>query len=191
MKRIISIVLLTAVSIVAFAQRAPQSASYKDLKGIYSPKNYVKSDADAYSTFWIGLESLGAPGTGQLIMKETGRGWAFLGASAVLGAAGSIIYQDKIFPLIEISDGEWTIPEANKDKVNSYLAILGGLAMADLGIHIWSCIDAVRIAKVKNQYFQDKRGKHAFSADIHPSVNMVQNGNGVTPTAGMTLAVKF
>ena len=105
--------------------------------------------------------------------------------------SGSIIYQDKIFPLIEISNGEWTIPEANKDKVNSYLAILGSLAMADLGIHIWSCIDAVRIAKVKNQYFQDKRGKHAFSADIHPSVNMVQNGNGVTPTAGMTLAVRF
>lgn len=191
MKRIITLLVLAAACTSVFAQKAPRSASYSELKNYYKASNYVKSNADPYSVFWIGLESLGAPGTGQLIMKETGRGWAFLGTSVALGAVQSNFAQ-KFFDLMEKdSNGKWDIPEANKEKADNYLAAIGGVVLAQLGVSIWSCIDAVKIAKVKNQYYQDTKGKHAFSATVYPSVDLAQTGTSVVPTAGMTLSVKF
>lgn len=82
-------------------------------------------------------------------------------------------------------------PDANKDKARNYLAAVGGVMVAQLGLSIWSCIDAVKIAKVKNQYYQDTKGKHAFSASVHPSIDLAQNGTSVVPAAGMTFAVRF
>ena len=70
MKRILTILVLAAVCTAASAQ----TISYKELKNVYSPKDYVKSDVDPYQVFWIGLESFAAPGLGQLTMKETKRG---------------------------------------------------------------------------------------------------------------------
>ena len=57
---------------------------------------------------------------------------------------------------------------------------------------IWSCVDAVKVAKVKNQYYQDvAAGKHAFSASVYPSVNLVQTSTSTTAAPGMTLALTF
>lgn len=190
-KTIIILLALSMACTSAFAQMIPATSSYKNLKGVYDPRDYVKSDVDAYSVAWIGIESFFAPGTGQLIMRESGRGWAFLGASVVIGSIGSGIAQDLVDLFEKNADGEFEIPEADKDKAKSKLLALGVVALAELGVNIWSCIDAVRIAKVKNQYYQDLNGKHAFSTSLYPSVDLVQNGNSVVPAAGMTLAIKF
>ena len=64
-------------------------------------------------------------------------------------------------------------PDANKDKARNYLAAVGGVMVAQLGLSIWSCIDAVKIAKVKNQYYQDTKGKHAFSAIRFSAVSII------------------
>ena len=191
MKRIITILVLAAACTSAFAQKAPQSTSYSSLKNNYKASDYVKSDVDPYSVFWIGLESFGAPGTGQLIMKETGRGWAFLGTSVVLGAVSGTLTQNVVNMIEKDANGKWNIPEAKQDKARGYLIAVGGLMLAQVGVSIWSCIDAVKIAKVKNQYYQDAAGKHAFSATVYPSIDLAQTGTTVVPTAGMTLAVKF
>lgn len=191
MKRILTIIVLATACTSVFAQRIPQSASYSELKNYYRASDYAKSDVDPYSVFWIGLESFGAPGTGQLIMKETGRGWAFLGSSVALGAAQSFFAQNVVDLIEKDADGKWNIPDANKDKARSYLAAVGGVMVAQLGLSIWSCIDAVKIAKVKNQYFQDVKGGHAISASVYPSIDFAQTGTSVVPTAGMTFAVRF
>lgn len=191
MKRILTIIVLAATCTSAFAQKAPQSSSYSELKNFYNASDYVKSDVDPYSVFWIGLESLGVPGSGQLIMKETGRGWAFLGTSVALGAAQSICAQNVVDLIEKDANGKWSISDANKDKARNYLAAVGGVMVAQLGLSIWSCIDAVKIAKVKNQYYQDTKRKHALSATVSPSVDLVQTGTSVIPTAGMTFAVRF
>ena len=60
-----------------------------------------------------------------------------------------------------------------------------------LTIDICAIVDAVRVAKVKNMYEQDLRKKYTFDVDFHPSVNYIQTANGVQPTAGLTLALKF
>ncbi len=78
MKRIITILVLAFACSSAFAQVAPISSAYSDLKGHYSPRNYMSSPNDPYSVFWAGLESLSVPGAGQLIMKEPGRGLSLI-----------------------------------------------------------------------------------------------------------------
>ena len=191
MKRILTILVLAAACTSAFAQKGPQSASYSELKNYYKASDYVKSDVDPYSVFWIGLESFGAPGTGQLIMKETGRGWAFLGASVVLSGTSRTLLQGVLALAEKDADGKWDIPEADRSKALGYFAAIGGLMAAQLGLDIWSCIDAVNIAKVKNQYYQDTKGKHAFSATAYPSIDLARTGTSVVPVAGMTLAVSF
>lgn len=191
MKRIITIIALAAACCSAFAQKAPQNTSYNELKNYYNASDYVKSDADPYSVFWIGLESLGAPGTGQLIMKETRRGWMFLGSSIVLGVVDNMLAQDLVALAQKDETGKWIVPEADMGKADGILAALGASSLVSMALGIWSCIDAVKIAKVKNQYYQDVQGKRAFSASVYPSFDLAQTGTSVVPTAGMTLAVRF
>jgi hypothetical protein len=40
-------------------------------------------------------------------------------------------------------------------------------------------------------YEQDLKKLYALDVDLYPSVNFVQMGNTVQPTAGFTLAMKF
>ena len=175
MKKLIAILVLAAACTSLSAQKVPDPTSYKNLKQVYSPNNYVKSSADPYSVFWMGAGSLFIPGMGQLIMKENSRGWAFLGSSLGLGLVGSIL----------------TGGAANKDASTGLKVGAAIVGAAQLGASIWSCIDAVNIAKVKNQYYQDVQGKHAISASVYPSVALVQSSNGTTLAPGMTFALKF
>ena len=84
-------------------------------------------------------------------------------------------------------DGE--IDYANKDKIVGCLWGILGVSLAELGVCIWSSIDATRIAKVKNQYYQG--GKYAKSAKLYPSVNYIQGEKGCIPVSGMTFALAF
>lgn len=190
MKRIITIIALVAASAAAFAQ-SPLGTSYKELKTIYSSGDYVKSDTDPYSTTWAGIESFFVPGAGQLIMKENGRGWAFLGSSIVISSIGSSVADDILDLMEKDDDGKYVIPDENKSKVKGKIAVLCGVALAELGLSIWSCVDAVKIAKVKNQYYQDAKGKQAISATVYPSIDLARTGSGTTPVAGMTFAMTF
>lgn len=55
---------------------------------------------------------------------------------------------------------------------------------------IWSTVDAVRIAKVQNMYYSDLR-QQQVSLQLYPSVNYLRTANGIQPTAGFTLAMRF
>ena len=191
MKKLIAILVLAAACTSLFAQKVPDPTSYKNLKQVYAPNNYVKSSADPYSVFWMGAGSLFIPGMGQLIMKENGRGWAFLGSSVGLGLVGSFLYGGALSLARSNNNGTVTVPEANRGAATGLLVGAAIVGAAQLGASIWSCIDAVNIAKVKNQYYQDAQGKHAFSASVHPSVALVQSSNGTTVAPGMTFALKF
>ena len=187
MKRILTILVLLAVCTAAFGQRV----SYKDLKTQYNYKNYVKSDVDPYSVGWISFESFVVPGMGQLMMRESGRGWAFLGASSVLSAINSSLADSiqELWP--RDADGHYAKePGENKDKIVGYLWGMLGVSMAELGVCIWSSVDASRIAKVKNQYYQDNTAKQV-SASLYPSFDLVPSGTGTKAVTGMTFALTF
>lgn len=196
MKKIILVIAMALAATAMSAQTILPSSSYKELKKEYRAKDYHKSQADVYSPFWMGFGSLVAPGTGQLIAHETGRGWAFIGAevlTSIVQSAGL----NKVIDNIQIVDGEIVKDEndeivfTDEDAAKKGVMLFVGGALAQLTVSIWSCIDAVKVAKVKNQYFQDLQAKYGFETDLYPSVNLVKTADGYTPAAGMTFAIRF
>ena len=187
MKKIITIAVLTLACTSMFAQKV----SYKEIRNNYDPKVYVKTAQDPYNVVWTGLESFAVPGMGHLIMGETGRGWAFLGADIAVSAAGGVFAHNLVDLAEKDSDGKWTIADADKDKARGQLAGMLVCGALELGIKIWSCIDGVKVAKVRNMYYQDKMGRRAYSMDLYPSIEMLQSSSSATLAPGMTFAVKF
>jgi len=60
-----------------------------------------------------------------------------------------------------------------------------------MGYEIWNICDAVRVAKVKNMYYQDMTGGRSFEMDMYPSVQYALTSDGAKPVAGMTLSMRF
>ena len=90
---------------------------------------------------------------------------------------------------VKDSDGKLVATDESAAKKGAVVFLAGGLA--NLVLSIWSCADAVKVAKVKNMYYQDMQSRYGLEARMYPSVDLVQTGNGVQPTAGMTFALQF
>lgn len=147
---------------------------YQQLKHIYDHRKYQRSYMDRFSPGWIGVASFFLPGLGECICDEWGRGLGKTVGSATLATIGSILVAKSY---VDVNYG-----------TDICFAVLSYLAA--LGIDIWSIVDAVRIAKVKNMYESDMRVKYALM-DVFPSISCVQIGNKVQPTVGITLAMRF
>lgn len=145
---------------------------YSELKNLYDYYDYSSAPGDKYSPLWSGVASLFIPGLGQMLCDEVGRGLAWLGGSVGCVAAWYLgfiwaWYSPTGIPLF-------------------YAAPLGIIA-----VNIGSIIDAVKVAKVKNMYFQDLKSQYSLDVELYPSVNCVQTATGIRPAAGLTLAVRF
>lgn len=190
MKRIFVLylaVFLTGMTL--HAQMAP-GLTYKQLKDVYNPGVYDKSSVDPYSPFWSGFSSFFIPGLGQMTCGESGRGWAFFG-----GAAGcSVLTSASVVALrsLVVTDDKGNLSYSNPGAASVWTALIITSAGAYLGACIWSVIDAVRVAKVKNMYYQDMMGKQAMQFNVYPSVNYAYTGTGAAYAApGLTLGVRF
>ena len=150
---------------------------YKQLKTMYNYKEYEKTLADRYSPAWSGVASFFIPGLGQMISGEVGRGFAYLG-----GHVGGMI----LAPVI-MAAGTDAYGYVSTGAALTAIAIYAGVVTLD----ICAIVDGVRVAKVKNMYEQDLKKLYAIDVDLYPSVNFVQMGNNIQPTAGLTLAMKF
>lgn len=146
---------------------------YSELKNLYDYYDYSSAPGDKYSPLWSGVASFFIPGLGQMICDEAGRGLAWLGGSVGCVAAASFGF------LIAFGGYEFGLPLM-------YAGELGFIA-----VNICSIIDAVKVAKVKNMYFQDLRSQYSLDVELYPSVNCVQTATGIRPAAGLTLAVRF
>ena len=150
---------------------------YKELKGLYNYKEYESTFADRYSPGWTGVASAFIPGLGECINGEWGRGLGKFFGNVALTTAANVFVQ--------------------KSYVDSYPTwqtdIVVGVVCyaAALGLDIWSIVDAVRIAKVKNMYEQDLKKTYAIDVDHYPSIDYIQLASGVQPTTGFTFVVRF
>lgn len=151
-----------------------ENMKYKQLKNIYNYKNFTPTVNDRYSPGWSAVASFFIPGLGQMICGEVGRGFAYFG-----GAAGCYLVA-----------GVGSALSMNGNQTAGLTVSIAGLAGV-LAVEVLAIIDADRVARVKNMYEQDLRKKLAFDIDLYPSVDFIQSANGLTPTAGMTLALKF
>lgn len=155
---------------------------YKDIKAIYNYKDWNRKVGGRYNPSLMGFCSWLVPGLGQMICGEGGRGAGWL-----VGAAGCAA-------LAGAGYGMYSAYGANHDLgagyygVGMYLMILAPVALVT--VDICSIVDACRVAKVKNLYDQSvKSPKYSF--ELHPSVDYVRMADGVQPTAGLSLALKF
>ena len=64
MKRIAFILAILFMTATSISAQVVPGMKYSELKGIYNPRNYVKTDADPYSMLWSGVASFAVPGLG-------------------------------------------------------------------------------------------------------------------------------
>ena len=148
--------------------------TYRQYKSYYSPKYYIPQDGDPYTRFWAGFASFLIPGLGEGFDGEWGRG-----ALVCLGNIG--LYA------IMLSD-------SYDQNGMRYYGTVGSIAsVARIFYNIWSTVDAVRIAKIKNMYYQDIRMRASVDFNLEPYFAFTPSGinNTFTPTTGLTLKLSF
>jgi hypothetical protein len=158
------------------------SLKYKELKNIYDYRDWSRKDGGRYSPALMGFCSWIVPGLGQMISGEGARGAGWLagsvGCAAIAGAGAGMFlaytYDHTINPDYYVA--------------GMYMAILGAASLVT--IDICAIVDAYRVAKVKNLYDQSIRAPK-YSLELHPSVDYIRMADGVQPTAGLSLALKF
>ncbi len=143
---------------------------YREIRKLYDPKMYVRGLVQNHNPGWSGVASYFIPGLGQMICGEVGRGFAFLGGSAVS------------FSLLVTGSAM----DADSGVLIGFVGLAGYLTSC-----IWSIVDAVQVAKVKNMYEQDLYRSYSFNMDMYPSVQCINTPSGLKPAAGMTLAFRF
>lgn len=194
-KLIYSFVFAFIVMVSANAQIAP-GMKYKDVKDLYEPKAYVPQPMDPYSRGWAGVASFVIPGLGQVICGESGRGLAFFGGNL----AASIVANTGLKKFLNNVDTDgngkvtgYTDEHAAKQGIKMAL----GAMLCGLVVEIWSTADAVRVAKVKNMYYQDLyRGRSSVDMHFEPFFTFAPSsvavtGNACQPAAGMSMKLSF
>ena len=192
MKRIILIAILAlAAGFSANAQYA-QKQSYKELKEVYNFRVYHEHESDPYNTSMAGLFGFFSPGVPQLVMNETLRGACFFGGSAVCWYVAEDAAQE--LSKLTAINSEGQAYYTDTDKAAKYTKIMLGALAVDLGIAIWSCIDAKRVAKVKNMYYQDVYGRQSsVKMNVEPflSYTPAEVSGNVQPAAGLSMKLSF
>jgi hypothetical protein len=196
MKRfILSAILAIAAIASANAQVAP-GMKYKDIKDVYNPKSYVALSTDPYSRVWSGVASWLVPGLGQVVCGETGRGLAFFGADIALSVVGRI-GGEKFKNNVNLDKDGNFVSYVDESAAKSGAFIMVGALTGLVVVEIWSIVDAVKVAKVKNMYFQDLNGRRAaIDLGFEPYFTLAPSSSAVTgnafqPVAGMSMRLSF
>ena len=178
MKRILLVIALAFVAAVSVNAQI----KYKDLKTQYNYKEYTAQDIDPYRPGWAAALSFFVPGSSQLVMGEPVRGLLFLGGNLVINNIAEDSLENLVKLLVKDSEGNYDFSDWNAAKKEMLTLAISGAA--SLGLAIWSSIDASRVAKVKNQYYQNLHFAPAIS------FTPMQGGN-LQPTAGIALSYNF
>jgi hypothetical protein len=192
MKKLFITVLVTVMAFATASAQQSEKVRYSEIKGNYNPKEYVKQATDPYHVGWYEATSFFIPGIGQLLSGETWRGLAFMGGEAVLLSVIKTAYDNVAEVAITNESGfltGYTDPKVGKRNMAVMLTALG----LDLGLSIWSCIDARNVAKVKNMYYQDLiNGKKPVELSFAPKVSLTPDPfGGLQPCAGVSMQLTF
>ena len=197
MKKFILIFAAAVMTAATLSAQVVPGMKYKELKDIYNPKDYVKSSNDPYMSGLYGLASAVVPGLGQIISGEVGRGVAVIAGDAAFGVAATVcvykfldyVEKDANGNYMKDENGLFVVTDENAAKKWGYGLI--GLAAGNMVYWIWNICDAVKVARVKNMYFQDLNGGRAMEINMYPTVNLAMTSQGTTPVAGMALSLQF
>jgi len=191
MKKLFIIILVAFATCTANAQQSDK-VRYSEIKGNYNPKDYLRQVTDPYNVGWYGVTSFFLPGIGQIHAGETWRGLAFLGGEAILLSVIKTA-ADNVERVAITNEGGFVTGFTDAKVGKRNMAVLLTALGIDLGLSIWSCIDAKNVVKVKNMYYQDlMNGKNTAELSFTPIVSFASNPSGsLQPCAGMSLQLKF
>ena len=192
MKKLFITVLVTVMAFATASAQQSEKVRYSEIKGSYNPKEYVAQATDPYHVGWYEAASFFIPGIGQLLSGETWRGLAFIGGEAILVSVITTAADNIAEVAITNESGfltGYTDPKVGKRNMAVMLTALG----LDLGLSIWSCIDAKNVAKVKNMYYQDLiNGKKPVELSFAPTVFLAPDPSGaLQPCASVSMQLKF
>jgi hypothetical protein len=151
------------------------NAQYKVNKKKYNYRTYSYQPDDPYNPTVMGAASLVIPGFGQILEGENGRGIAFFCANLSL----IIIKRVERNKLSDFRD----FPK--------WVDVRNSLNIGKAAIHLWSAIDAARVAKVNNLVFRDKNNISYYlniSPYLEPSNEFMLTEN---VSAGLRLSIAF
>ena len=191
MKKLILLLAALALSSSMLSAQVAPGMKYNELKGIYNPVEYVHTANDPYSPGWSGFASFVVPGLGQVICGETGRGLAFFGSSLLVGTVGGGICAANILANVNVDENGTIVSYKNEAAARQWSFALMGIGMATLALDIWSIVDAVKVAKVRNMYNQDLLSNRAMQMQLRPSMDLVRTASGFQPAPGVTFAMQF
>ena len=145
---------------------------YAEYKDLYDSRFYRREYGDPYSPALCGIGSFFIPGLGQGFAGEWGRGLAFFGAHIGIAAAGYLL-----------------ATEGDMDEV----AAIPAAALLLIN-DIWSIVDAVKVAKIKNMYIQDIRKMQSnLELRVTPTLMMVSGyaSRNFSTAPGIALSLSF
>ena len=175
MKKVVFLSLIFLISAASI-----KAQSYSMIKYKYDYHQYIPDYNVPYNPAISGLCSFFVPGLGQMFSGEVGRGLGFLGAYA--GCA--IIYG---VGAVQITNSMYDYNGTSTKGIGTMLLGVGGM----LGVSIWSIVDAVHVAKVKNMYIRDLRKTSSLSFEVSPYVETLTINNQITTPVGLSMRVNF
>ncbi|MBW6500712.1 MAG: hypothetical protein K0B05_04885 [Bacteroidales bacterium] len=157
-------------------------AQYSVNRKIYDYRTYSYETGDRYHPAATGVASLFIPGLGQIIMGETGRGVAFMGASAGFAA---LYTAGMIRSVKTIGAG---ISGDEVEEGGPFMFMAGGIGL--MAVWIWSVGDAVRVAKVNNLAYRDAN-KTTFNIKLQPCIMLTDYNTRGSAATGLNLTISF
>lgn len=157
-----------------------EGMSYSQYKNYYDKSYYISQPGDPYSPGWAGVASFFIPGLGQGVAGEWGRAAWMISTNIALSVVTAlsynsfynyITYKNRPFPFV-------------------FFASLAGR----LAFDIWTIVDAVKVAKIKNMYNQDIRGLRTAQLDFSLSPFIATTPdleNGSNAVTGLSLTFSF
>ncbi len=179
-------IVFSAFIIIACVFSNAHAQTYKINKQNYDYQMYIPQPGDPFNPQVAGIASFIAPGYGQMMCGEIGRGFAFMGGFFVVGSITAL--------------GVLTSYKEDFDNPNNDKLIINPLGVAIflvglsswIGLGAWSRKDAIKVAKVNNMYFQDMRGNLSLvKVELNPFVDTNNYLGQINASAGLSLKITF
>lgn len=161
--------------ILTILYSASSNAQYKENKSKYDFKTYSYQAGDPHNPSAMAFASIVIPGFGEILEGEGKRGFPLLIGSISL----------KVIKTYVTFRSSPEMSYTNKDAIRKSILI------TQIGLRIFSAIDASRIAKVNNLAFRDKYNKD-ISLKVMPFCEEQTNyGISMVYPTGFTILVSF
>lgn len=171
-------------SVSSFYGATPEMI-YSQYERLYTASSYTRHNDDVYSPGLATFLSCMVPGVGQMYTGRLGSGLAFV---AFEGACGFLVGIGLSYCEVTKNYGYNTYYDYYYPYRWMAYVGLGGAVIC----HVWSALNANKVAKIKNLYYRDLRSMSSLQLDIKPYFGQMGTlAMQPVPVTGLTLQLSF